>query len=229
MRPCTSCHALSPGRSQIARPPAQRLVLLWLLLVSVPSSTPDAPGFISVANFEEVEEVQGETGSVRARAHTHTHTQTHAVGALRINIIYRARRFMRTCVHARINAGRTQFSLLARLLLLENPYSPESLLLAKRCMQVYVCIYMCLCMCIYESKSLFPGGTPARKALYEGVCVCVCVCVCVMLCLPSAVCRYMFACICVCKFVCVCVCVCACVCAFLCLCLYVCVGILRPL
>ena len=155
------------------RPPArpsQRLVLLWLLLLSVPSSTPDAPGFISVANFEEVAEVQGETGSVRACTHTlthaHTPTHTHAVGALRINIIYRARRFMRTCMHARINAGMTQFSLLARLLLFENPCSPESLLLAKRCMQVYVWyIYVCLCMCIYESKSLFSRGTPARKAL----------------------------------------------------------------
>ena len=138
MRACASCRALSPCRHPIARPPArpsQRLVLLWLLL-SVPSSTPNAPGFISVANFEEVAEVQGETGSVRA--YTHTHTHTHAVGALRINVRYRARRFMRTCVHARINAGITQLSLLARLLLFENPCSPESLLLARRCMWVYV-------------------------------------------------------------------------------------------
>ena len=77
MRPCASCRALS---HQIARPPArqsQRLVLLWLLLLSVPSSTPDAPGFISVANFEEVAEVEGETGSVRAYTHTHIHTHTH--------------------------------------------------------------------------------------------------------------------------------------------------------
>ena len=51
---------------------------------------------------------------------------------------------MRTCVHARINAGITQLSLLARLLLFENPYSLESLLLAKRCMQVYVCVYVCV-------------------------------------------------------------------------------------
>ena len=74
---------------------------------------------------------------------------------------------MRTCVHARINAGMTQFFLLARLLLFENPYSPESLLLAKRCMQVYVCvcICVCLCMCIYESEFFFSRGTPARKAL----------------------------------------------------------------
>ena len=178
MRPCASCRALPPCRHQIARPPAcpsQRLVLLWLLLLSVLSSTPDAPEFISVANFEEVAEVQGETGSVRAYTHSHTHTHTHphthththAVGALRINIIYRARRLMRTCMHARINAGVTQFSLLARLLLFENPYSPESLLLAKRCMQVCVCVcvYVCLCMCMYESKSLFSRGTPARKAL----------------------------------------------------------------
>ena len=138
MRACASCRALSPCRHPIARPPArpsQRLVLLWLLL-SVPSSTPNASGFISVANFEEVAEVQGETGSVRA--YTHTHTHTHAVGALRINVRYRARRFMRTCVHARINAGITQLSLLARLLLFENPCSPESLLLARRCMWVYV-------------------------------------------------------------------------------------------
>ena len=80
MRPCASCRALSPCRHQIARPPAcpsQRLVLLWLLLLSVPSSTPGAPGFISVANFEEVAEVQGETGSVRAYTHSHTHTHTH--------------------------------------------------------------------------------------------------------------------------------------------------------
>jgi hypothetical protein len=40
-------------------------------------------------------------------------------------------------MHARINAGVTQFSLLARLLLFENPCSPESLLLAKRCMQLF--------------------------------------------------------------------------------------------
>ena len=44
---------------------------------------------------------------------------------------------MRTCVHARINAGMTQFFLLARLLLFENPYSPESLLLAKRCIGIW--------------------------------------------------------------------------------------------
>jgi len=37
-----------------------------------------------------------------------------------LNITYRARRLMRTCMHARINAGMTQFSLLARLLLFEN-------------------------------------------------------------------------------------------------------------
>jgi hypothetical protein len=139
---CVPVHRVVPSHpvdtQSPARPPArpsQRLVLLWLLL-SVPSSTPNAPGFISVANFEEVAEVQGETGSVRA--YTHTHTHTHAVGALRINVRYRARRFMRTCVHARINAGITQLSLLARLLLFENPCSPESLLLARRCMWVYV-------------------------------------------------------------------------------------------
>jgi len=124
MRACASCRALSPCRHPIAR-----------LVLSVPLN-PNAPGFISVANFEEVAEVQGETGSVRA--YTHTHTHTHAVGALRINVRYRARRFMRTCVHARINAGITQLSLLARLLLFENPCSPESLLLARRCMWVYV-------------------------------------------------------------------------------------------
>jgi len=122
MRACASCRALSPCRHPIAR-----------LVLSVPLN-PNAPGFISVANFEEVAEVQGET----VRAYTHTHTHTHAVGALRINVRYRARRFMRTCVHARINAGITQLSLLARLLLFENPCSPESLLLARRCMWVYV-------------------------------------------------------------------------------------------
>ena len=56
---------------------------------------------------------------------------------------------MRTCVHARINAGMTQFFLLARLLLFENPYSSESLLLAKRCMQVFVCIYIYVSVYVY--------------------------------------------------------------------------------
>ena len=56
---------------------------------------------------------------------------------------------MRTCVHARINAGMTQFSLLARLLLFENPCSPESLLLAKRCIQVCVCMCVCVSMYVY--------------------------------------------------------------------------------
>ena len=107
-------------------------------------------------------------GKQVACVHTHTLSiSLTAVGALRINIIYHARRFMRTCVHARINAGMTQFFLLARLLLFENPYSLESLLLAKRCMQVHVCVYICvcLCMCRNESKSVFSRGTAARKAL----------------------------------------------------------------
>ena len=57
-------HLVVPAR------PSQRLVLLWLLLLSVPSSTPDTPGIISVANFEEVAEVQGETGSLRSYTHS---------------------------------------------------------------------------------------------------------------------------------------------------------------
>ena len=63
---------------------------------------------------------------------------------------------MRTCVHARINAGMTQFFLLARLLLFENPYSPESLVLAKRCMQVYVCVYVCVSVyvCVYPASTI---------------------------------------------------------------------------
>jgi hypothetical protein len=88
------------------RPPArpsQRLVLLWLLLLSVPSSTPDAPGFISVANFEEVAEVQGETGSVRAYIQTHTHTHTHTCRwrtANKYNISRAAvHAYVRACTH----------------------------------------------------------------------------------------------------------------------------------
>ena len=141
MRPCASCRALSPvDIKSPACPPARRRD--WCCSGSSSSPSHRAhrmlQGSFPSQNLRRFAEVQGETGSVRAYTHTHTHTHTHAVGALRINIIYHARRFMRTCVHARINAGITQLSLLARLLLFENPCSPESLLLARRCMWVYV-------------------------------------------------------------------------------------------
>ena len=84
---------------------------------------------------------------------------------------------MRTCMHARINAGVTQFSLLARLLLFENPYSPESLLLAKGCMQVYVCVYVYVCVCVYMSPSSFSPEAFLLAKRCKQVCVCVCVCV----------------------------------------------------
>ena len=94
---------------------------------------------------------------------------------------------MRTCVHARINAGMTQFFLLARLLLFENPYSPESRLLAKRCMQVYVCVYVYVCVCVYMSPSSFSPEALLLAKRCKQVCVCVCVCVCVIVCVCVSV------------------------------------------